>query len=97
MFSYTAFETDDGAFRLSANKDNFKFYMPSLFIIADGKIIDEFDSISYLKNIMFKYLKDDLEFIDDETLDDLESSFSNYKEELLEMFNEADKLGFFNE
>lgn len=94
MFSYTTFETDDSSFKLSAIIYNGTHSMPSLYHMMNGSIHDEVDSIDYLLEI-YKYLKDDLK-TDPNLIEDFESIYSSYKQELLEMFNEANKLGFFN-
>ena len=93
MFRYTTFETDDSTFRLFAIIYNGQYCIPTLCTLIDDKIHDEVNSIKYLLEI-YKYLKDDPN-ADPAEIDDIESSYSSHKKELLEMFNEANKLGFF--
>lgn len=93
MFSYTTFETDDSSFKLSAIIYNGTHSMPSLYHVMNGSIHDEVNSIDYLLEI-YKYLSDAPD-IDSDLIEDFESIYSSYKQELLEMFNEANKLGFF--
>ena len=92
MFKYTTVATNDDQFKLSANlnKDN-KFYMPSL-IIVDGDNAELFcDNETYLMETVYPYLKGDA------LNDEFDSYFSNNREDLLSVFEEAIKIGFFNE
>lgn len=93
MFSYTAFETDDSSFKLCAIIYNGTYSMPALYHMVENSIQDEVNSIDYLLEI-YKYLSDAPD-IDSDLIEDFESIYSSYKQELLEMFNAANKLGFF--
>lgn len=94
MFSYTTFETDDQSFKLSALLMPEGYVMPSFYNIIDDEIVDEIDSLEYLRDVVIGYLKEELPH-DHEEWQYCEDTFSNFKEELLEIFNAAEKLGFF--
>lgn len=70
------------------------YVMPSFYNIIDGEILAEVDNMGYLTAVIFKYLKNEL-LEDNEEWQYCDDTFSNFKEELLEIFNAAEKLGFF--
>ncbi len=60
---------------------------PSFDIMIDGEVVESWDSLPYLIEEVYPYLKG-------EKMDDvLDDKLSYYKVELLEMFEEAFSLG----
>lgn len=90
MTKYTTITTDDECYSLSALIIDNEYVMPSLAFKIDGEEIDSWDSEEYLYKEVYPYL---LGLNDD---DDLEDTFSNVKKRVLEIFEEAIRMGFFN-
>lgn len=85
--SYTI-SNDDDTFRLSALVEDGKYYWPYLVFMNDGIEVDMWDNEDYLFKELYPYLNGvvnrDFSFSEEEIKD------------LLEMFNTAIDLGFFN-
>ncbi len=94
MFKYITLSTDKDEFRVSSlivskKDEKLKFDMPSLEILIDGEVTESWNSEPYLIEEVYPYLKGEKE---NEELDEI---FSTYKEEILEIFEEAFSLGIF--
>lgn len=90
MTKYTTITTDDECYSLSALIIDNEYIMPSLQFKYLGDEIDYWDNEEYLYKEVYPYL---LGLNDD---DELEDTFSNVKKQVLEIFEEAIRMGFFN-
>lgn len=90
MTKYTTITTDDECYSLSALIIDNEYIMPSLSFEIEGTESDMWDSEEYLYKEVYPYL---LGLNDD---DELEHTFSNVKKQVLEIFEEAIRMGFFN-
>jgi len=98
MIVYKAIETDDGVFRLSDSVENEKFIeMPDFTITKDHKEVDYYDSPYFLLNAVYPYLQNKSNDISKDFLkqdiEGMEKYLKNDKEELLEIFEEAFRIG----
>lgn len=84
MFKYTTIATDDGGFELSSLLDE-DYHDTSFTIKIDNEVVELWDNMEFLQNDLYHYLNGE----HNDYLDDI---LSNYKEELLEMFDEAFKM-----
>lgn len=92
MYKSITIATEQEEFKVSAliiskGKEPLKFDFPSFDILIDGAVVESWDSVPYLIEEVYPYLKGERE---DEDLDD---KLSFFKEELLEVFEEAFHLG----
>ncbi len=92
MLKYITLATEKDDFRITALitskiKEPIKFEHPSFQFVIDGKETDCWDSEEYLVKEVYPYLKNEVES------DEFDDLFSNYKEELLDLFEEAFELG----
>jgi len=91
MIIYTTISTDEDNYRLSALMTDNGYEMPSLEILLDGEEIAFWDNEIFLYNTVYPILKgkkEDTEIIDTIPEDD--------HKELLELFEKAEKMGFFD-
>lgn len=90
--AYTTISTDEDNYRLSAQMtDNGGYEIPSLEILLDGEKIAFWDNEIFLYNTVYPILKgekNDTKIINTIPKDD--------HKELLEVFEKAEKMGFFN-
>jgi len=91
MIKYTTITTEDECYSLSALIINNEYTMPSLTFKLDGQEVDSWDNEEYLYRELYPYL---LGLNDD--YDGLDNIFSNVKKQVLEIFEEAIRMGFFN-
>ena len=92
MNKYTVIATEGGEYNISALlEDDGSYTMASFNFGSADQANDVWDNTNFLYNTFYPYLlgkKDDKQ---------LSKMFSGYKEELRELFEEAEKLGFFEE
>jgi hypothetical protein len=96
MIKYITIATDDDSYRLESIYDESKDNNLGLNLsfVIDNKIIDILDAEDFLINRLYPYLcgKD----IEDEYIFDmLEDKFSNVKEDVKELFDEAIRINLF--
>lgn len=88
--------TDCGSYKFSTLiEENGKYSMPCLEIIIDGETVDIWDNVEYLKNVVYPYLNNEHELLEDSDLQVMIETFSNVKEDVKEIFDEAIYMGFF--
>lgn len=97
MVKYTVITDDSESYEFRALlNDDGNYEYPHLAFKVDGELTDLWDKDSYLIETLLPYLKGAMEE-NHEAFNELEDLFSNTKEGVLELFEEAIKLGFFNE
>jgi len=89
MFKLTMICTNDHAYELNALLTNNEYHDVSLEFYIDDENIDTWDNEDYLINDVYPYLKGEKQ---DDELDDI---FSNVKNDVLEIFEEAIRMKFF--
>ncbi len=90
MNKWTTISTEDDSYQISAifDKDG-SYTMPSLAFKLDGVETELWDSEDYLLGIVYPYLKGKL------ISTEMDEYFSNVKEDVLEIFEEAIRMKMF--
>jgi hypothetical protein len=97
MTVYTEIIDDGENYKVSALvSENRGYIMPSFVFFLDGKEIDYWDNDRYLYDVVLPYLKGEMKS-DHRDFDFLEDKFSAVRLTVLQLFEKADELGFFNE
>lgn len=93
MIKYLTLATDDGSYKIETVFLNNGTRVTAFSILLDGKVVDIWDHEGYLINNLYPYLSDDIDNMHDkDEYDDFEDEFSNVKEDIKELFDEAIKL-----
>lgn len=90
MIKYTTITTDDECYSLSALIIDNEYVMPSLSFEIEGTESDTWDNEEFLYGELYPYL---IGLNEDDEMDEV---FSSSKVAVLEIFEEAIKMGFFN-
>lgn len=93
MIKYLTISTDCGIYKLSAIEYRGEYVFASLQIGRDSDSTTEYwDNDSFLVEKLYPYLKGEIEA----PIQEVEDVFSNSKEKVLEIFEEAFKAGILN-
>ena len=90
MFITKTISTEDGQFKLTSFEENGR-YINTYLGIGDVEPVTYWDNTRYLYDTLYPYLRNEGSSDTDFDL------FDDYTEEVLEMFNLANELGFFEE
>lgn len=95
MYKLINISSDNSKFKLGASVLDNNTYDNIFLVINDSELLEVWDEPTYLISTFYPYLKDGN--ISDEMMDDVECTFTEKeKEELLMIFEEAIKMGIFD-